>query len=103
MEFHPSQLPISQTFQVDDEYNAPDIAQQIVKVGFATQKGAFRIIMRKEKGTAKKIGFTILNELNQGLKRTKQERDIRYWIYSHDTEHYAMVLISSKILSHLGF
>jgi len=103
MEFHPSQLPISQTFQVDDEYNAPDIAQQIVKVGFATQKGAFRIIMRKEKGTATKIGFMILNELNQGLKSTKQERDIRYWIYSHDAEHYAMVLISSKILSKLGF
>jgi len=35
--------------------------------------------------------------------RTKQERDIRYWIYSHDTEHYAIVLISSKILSDLGF
>jgi len=103
MEFDPSQLPISQTFQVDDEYMAPDIAQQIVKVGFATQKGAFRIIITKEKGTAKKIGFTILNELNQGLKRTKQERDIRYWIHSHDTEHYAMVLISSKILSDLGF
>jgi len=103
MEFHPSQLPISQTFQVYDEYKAPDIAQQIVKVGFATQKGAFRIIMTKEKGTAKKIGFTILNELNQGLERTKQERDIRYWIYSHDAEHYAMVLISSKILSQLGF
>jgi len=103
MEFHPSQLPISQTFQADDEYKAPDIAQQIVKVGFATQKGAFRIIMTKEKETAKKIGFTILNELNQGLKMTKQERDIRYWIYSHDAEHYAMVLISSKILSQLGF
>ena len=103
MEFHPSQLPISQTFQVDDEGKAPDIAQQMVKMGFASQKGAFRIIMTKEKSTAKKIGFTILNELSLGLKKTKQERDIRYWIYSHDVEHYAMVLISSKVLSALGF
>lgn len=103
MEFHPSQLPISQTFQADDEGKASDIAQQMVKMGFASQKGAFRIIMTKEKGTAKKIGFTILNELVLGLKKTKQERDIRYWIYSHDAEHYAMVLISSKVLSTLGF
>ena len=103
MEFHPSQLPISQTFQVDDEGKASDIAQQMVKMGFASQKGAFRIIMTKEKSTAKKIGFTILNELSLGLKKTKQERDIRYWIYNHDVEHYAMVLISSKVLSALGF
>jgi hypothetical protein len=103
MEFHPSQLPISQTFQVNDEGKAPEIAQQMVKLGFASQKGAFRIIMTKEKSTAKKIGYTILNELSLGLKKTKQERDIRYWIYNHDTEHYAMVLISSKVLDALDF
>jgi len=103
MEFHPSQLPISQTFQIDDEGKASDITQQMIKMGFALQKGAFRIIMTKEKSTAKKIGFTILNELSLGLKKTKQERDIRYWIYNHDAEHYAMVLISSKVLSSLGF
>lgn len=102
MEFHPSELPISQTFQLDDEHNAPDIAQQMIKMGFASQKGAFRIIMTKEKSTAKKIGFTVLNELNVGLRKTKQERDIRYWIYSHDADHYAMVLISAKVLHELG-
>ena len=103
MEFHPAQLPISQTFQVNDEGKAPEITQQMVKLGFASQKGAFRIIMTKEKSAAKKIGYTILNELSLGLKKTKQERDIRYWIYSHDAEHYAMVLISSKVLDGLGF
>jgi len=103
MDFHPSQLPIVQSFQIDDERKAQDLADQMVKLGFATQKGAFRVIMTKEQKTAKKIGFTIMNELNFGLKKTKQERDVRYWIYSHDADHYAMVLISSKVMEELGF
>ncbi len=103
MEFHPSQLPIIQSFQIDDERKAVEIAGEMVKAGFATQKGAFRVIMKKEQKSAKKIGFTIMNELNFGLRKTKQERDVRYWIYSFDTDHYAMVLISSKVMSDLGF
>jgi hypothetical protein len=103
MDFHPSQLPVVQSFQIDDERKAQDLADQMVKLGFSTQKGAFKVIMTKEQKTAKKIGFTIMNELNFGLKKTKQERDIRYWIYSHDADHYAMVLISSKIMEELGF
>ncbi|CUR51221.1 conserved protein of unknown function [Nitrosotalea devaniterrae] len=103
MDFHPSQLPIAQSFEIEDERKAPDLAAQMVQLGFATQKGAFRVIMTKEQKSAKKIGFTIMNELNFGLRKTKQERDVRYWIYSHDTDHYAMVLISSKVMQELGF
>ncbi|MGI0018101.1 MAG: hypothetical protein ACREA1_05290 [Nitrosotalea sp.] len=103
MDFHPSQLPIAQSFEIEDERKAPDLASQMVQLGFATQKGAFRIIMTKEQKSAKKIGFTIMNELNFGLRKTKQERDVRYWIYSHDADHYAMVLISSKVMQELGF
>lgn len=103
MDFHPSQLPIAQSFQIDDERKAQDLADQMVKLGFSAQKGAFKVIMTKEQKTAKKIGFTIMNELNFGLKKTKQERDVRYWIYSHDADHYAMVLISSKVMEELGF
>lgn len=103
MEFHPSQIPISKSFQIDEEYKAPEIAAEMVKLGFAMQKGAFRVIMTKDKDVAKKIGFTIMNGLNLGLRKTKQERDVRYWIYHYDTDHYAMVLISSKVLSDLGF
>jgi hypothetical protein len=103
MEFHPSQIPISKTFQIDEEYKAPEIAAEMVKLGFATQKGAFMVVMTKDKSLAKKIGFTIMNELSLGLRKTKQDRDVRYWIYHYDTEHYAMVLISSKVLSGLGF
>jgi len=103
MDFHPSQLPIAQSFQIEDERKAPDIAAQMVQLGFATQKGAFRVIMTKEQKSAKKIGFTIMNELNFGLRKAKQERDVRYWIYSHDADHYAMVLISSRVMQELGF
>jgi len=103
MDFHPSQLPVVQSFQIEDERKAQDLADQMVKLGFSTQKGAFKVIMTKEQKTAKKIGFTIMNELNFGLKKTKQERDVRYWIYSHDADHYAMVLISSKVMEELGF
>jgi len=103
MDFHPSQLPVVQSFQIEDERKATSLADQMVRMGFASQKGAFRIIMTKEQKTAKKIGFTVLNELNLGLRKAKQERDVRYWIYSFDTDHYAMVLISSKVMEQLGF
>ena len=103
MEFHPSQIPISKTFEKADEYNASEIAAQMVKLGFAAQKGGFKVIMTNDKNEAKKIGFTIISELNVGLGKTKQERDVRYWIYHHDTDHYAMVLISAKVFDELGF
>lgn len=103
MEFHPSKIPISKTFQAKNEHEAPDIVAEMVRLGFGMQKGAFRVIMTKDKSVAKKIGFTIMNELNLGLRKAKQERDVRYWIYSYDSDHYAMVLISSKVFDALGF
>ena len=103
MEFHPSHLPIVHSFTIEDERESTDVASEMVKMGFSMQKGAFKVIMTKEQKSAKKIGFTIMNELNFGLRKTKQERDIKYWIYSHDKEHYAMVLISSKVMQELGF
>lgn len=101
MDFHPSQIPITKTFEVYDERKAADIASEMVKMGFSSQKGGFRVIMTKEKSTAKKIGFTLMNELNFGLRKAKQERDVRYWVYSYDQDHFAMVLISSKALNDL--
>ncbi len=103
MEFHPSQIPISKTFEITDEHQAQDVAMTMVKLGFSSQTGAFRILMTNDKKIARKIGYTIMNELNFGLRKTKQERDIRYWIYSYDKEHYAMVLLSSTVFEKLGF
>ncbi|HJU13395.1 MAG TPA: hypothetical protein VJ792_02955 [Candidatus Nitrosotalea sp.] len=103
MEFHPSQIPVTRTFEVENEGKAPEVAAQMISMGFDLQKGAFRVIMTKDKNAAKKIGFTIMNELNFGLRKAKKERDVRYWIYSYDEDHFAMVLISSKVFSSLGF
>lgn len=103
MDFHPSQLPILKTFEVANESQAAYAASEMVKIGFSNQKSAFRVLMTNEKNLAKKIGFLIMNEINFGLRKTKQERDVMYWVYNHDKSHYAMVLISSKVLHELGF
>lgn len=103
MDFHPSQLPILKTFQVDDELQAVEAVSEMVKLGFSNQKSAFRVLMTNEKNLARRLGFLIVNEINLGLRKTKQERDIRYWIYNHDKSSYAMVLISSKVFHELGF
>jgi len=102
MDFHPSQLPISKTFEVANESQASDAATEMVKLGFSNQKSAFRVLMINEKELAKKIGFLIMNEINFGLRKTKQERDVMYWIYHHDKSRYAMVLISSRVFHELG-
>jgi len=103
MDFHPSQIPISKTFHITDENQSAEIASEMVKLGFTNQQGAFLVLMTNDKKAAKKIGFTIMNELNFGLRKTKQERDVRYWIYTYDKEHFAMVLINSKVFQELGF
>ncbi|HSD05522.1 MAG TPA: hypothetical protein VLB45_07235 [Nitrosopumilaceae archaeon] len=91
------------TFQVDNESQASEAAAEMVKIGFSSQKSAFKVLMTNEKDLAKKIGFLVVNEINFGLRKIKQERDVMYWIYHHDKSHYAMVLISSKVLHELGF
>ena len=103
MEFHPSQIPVSKTFHITDENQSVDIATEMIRLGFTSQKEAFLVVMTNDKKIAKKIGYTIMNELNFGLRKTKQVRDVRYWIYTFDKEHYAMVLISSKVFQELGF
>ena len=103
MEFHPSQIPVSKTFHITNESQSVEIASEMVKLGFTTQKGAFLLHMTNDKKVAKKIGLSIMNELNFGLRKTNQERDVRYWIYTYDKEHFAMVLISSKVFQELGF
>jgi len=44
-----------------------------------------------------------LNHEKEAKAQTEQERDIRYWTYNHDSNHYAIVLISSKVFEELGF
>ncbi|HII35608.1 MAG TPA: hypothetical protein HA319_00690 [Nitrosopumilaceae archaeon] len=103
MDFHPSQLPILKTFEINEELQVSNAVSEMIKLGFSNHKSALRVLMTNEKDLAKKIGFLIMNEINFGLRKTKQERDVMYWIYHHDKSRYAMILISSKVFHELGF
>ena len=102
MEFHPSRIPIAKTFEVKDEKDASEAAEEMVRLGFTNIKEGYKVIVPKESKLAKRIGYIVTTSINYGLRDTKQERDIRYWTYHHDKDHYAIVLISSRILDELG-
>lgn len=103
MEFHPSLLPIAKIFDLKDEKDASDAAEEMVKLGFENRKDGFKVLMPKDSKLAKRIGYTVTTSVNYGLRHNNQERNIRYWTYHHDDDHYAIVLISSNVLEELGF
>ena len=103
MEFHPSQIPTAKTFDVKNEKEAEEAAEEMVKLGFSNKKTGFKVLMPKNNKIAKGIGFIVTNNINYGLRKTNQERDLRYWTYHNDKDHYAIVLISSKVFDELGF
>ena len=103
MEFHPKNLPISKTYEIKDEKEANDAVDDMVSMGFENRKEGFRVLMPKEKKLAKRIGYTITTGVTYGLRQKNQVRDVRYWTYHHDSEHYAIVLISNKAVEELGF
>jgi len=59
--------------------------------------------LNKEVKLQKRIGLIVTTSVNYGLKKTKQEGDLRYWTYHNDKDHFAIVLISSKVFDELGF
>ena len=103
MEFHPNKLPISKTFDLKDEQQAQSAADEMVRLGFKTQKAGFKVLMPKESKIAKRIGYTLTTAVTYKLKEKKQSADIKYWTYHHDDEHYAIVLIDGDTLGQLGF
>jgi hypothetical protein len=103
MEFHPSKLPISKIFDLKDEKDASDAAAEMVKLGFENKKDGYKVLMPKDSKLAKRIGYIVTTSVNHGLRDNNQERNIRYWTYHHDDEHYAIVLISANVLEKLGF
>ena len=103
MEFHPKDLPIAKLFDIKDEKDASDAVDEMVKMGFRDRKEGFKVLMPKESKLAKRIGYTVTTGVTHGLRQKNEIRDVRYWTYHHDAEHYAIVLISSKALMELGF
>jgi len=103
VEFHPKDLPVSKTYDLKDEKDASDAVEDMVKLGFSNRREGFRILMPKETKLAKRIGYMITTGVTHGLRQKNEIRDIRYWTYHYDDNHYAIVLISNKILTELGF
>lgn len=103
MEFHPKDLPVFKTYDVKDEKDAKDAVEDMVNLGFSGRKEGFRILFPKQEKLAKRIGYTITTGVTYGLRQKNQVRDVQYWTYHHDKEHYAIVMISSKALESLGF
>lgn len=103
MDFHPRDLPVSKTYDLKDEGGAADAVNDMVAAGFKNKKDGFRVLMPKEAKLAKRIGYTITTGVTSGLREKNEVRDVRYWTYHHDQEHYAIVLISNKALTDLGY
>tara|TARA_B100000530_G_C15725090_1_gene395481 strand:+ start:148 stop:474 length:327 start_codon:yes stop_codon:yes gene_type:complete len=104
MEFHPSKIPISKTFDVKDEKEASEAAHEMVMNGFEKEDKGYKVLMSKSNDrNAKRIGYTVTTTVTYALRKTNQERDVRYWTYHEDDEHYAIVFVSSKVLEKLDF
>ena len=103
MDFHPKDLPVVKTFDLKDEKDAIEAVDEMVKMGFNNRKEGFRVLMPKETKLAKRMGYMITTGVTSGLRDKNEIRDIKYWTYHHDKDHYAIVLISNKSLADLGF
>jgi len=103
MDFHPKDLPISKTYDLKDEKDASEAVKDMVKLGFKNIKGGFKVLMPKESKIAKRIGYIVTTGVTQGLRQKNEIRDIRYWTFHHDEDHFAIVLISNTTLTELGF
>ena len=103
MDFHPKDLPISKVYDVKNEQEAMSAVENMVNLGFREKKEGFKVLMPKETKIAKRIGYTITTGVTKGLRQKNETRDVKYWTYHHDDEHFAIVLIDNSVLEELGF
>ena len=103
MDFHPKDLPISKVYDVKNENEAMQAVENMVNFGFKEKKQGFKVLMPKETKIAKRIGYTITTGVTKGLREKNETRDVKYWTYHHDDEHFAIVLIDNSALEELGF
>jgi len=101
MEIHPSQIPITQLFDIKDYSDMSKVINKMLELGFSKEVG-FKILMPKDQNLARKLGYTILNELNKGLRMQQYKHNIRYFVYHQDSEHYAVVIASEEALAKLN-
>ncbi len=99
MEIHPSQIPISRSFEVRGYSEVWEVVDRMLENEFG--EAGQRVLMPKDKDLAKKIGYTVVNELSKGLRMRGYRQKILYFVYHHDAEHYAIVLVSEEAFSKL--
>ena len=104
MDFHPSQIPIAKTFDLKDEKDATDAAHEMVNIGFTAEDKGFKVLMPKnDERRAKRIGYTVTTTVTYALRQTEQDRNVKYWTYHEDKDHYAIVFVNYEVLEKLGF
>ena len=103
MGFHPKDVPISKTYDLKDEKEAMGAVEDMVKIGFKGKKEGFKVLMPKESKIAKRIGYSITTGIATGLRQKNEGRDVKYWTYHHDDEHYAIVLTHRDNVEGLEF
>ena len=96
-------IPILKIFDIKDEKDASAAADEMVRLGFLNEKKGFNVLMPKESRLAKRIGYIVTTSVTTGLGKIGQDRNIKYWTYHHDDDHYAIVLINAQVLDELGF
>ncbi len=76
----------------------------MVKIGFTSEDKGFKVIMPKDnEKRAKRMGYTITTTVTFALRQTDQDRNVKYWTYHEDKDHYAIVFVNYKVLEKLGF
>lgn len=103
MDFHPKNLPIAEIFDLKDERDAVEAVEKMTEMGFNNRKEGFKVLMPKDTKLAKRIGYTITTGVTAALRNKNEIRDIKFWTYHQDEDHFAIVLISNKVLTELGF
>ncbi len=103
MDFHPKDLPVFKTYDLKNVKDASEAVEDMVNLGFSNRKEGFKVLMPKEEKLAKRIGYSVTTGINYELRKKNEVRDIKYWTYIYDSDHYAIVLISNKVLEELDF
>lgn len=102
MAAHPRDVPVSKTFDLRDVADANEAVEAMVGAGFSGRKDGFKVLMPREKRLAKRIGYTVTTGVSYGLRKRGLPRDVKYWTYIHDEDHYAIVLVSSDVADKMG-
>jgi len=63
-------IPIKKTFDLKDEKDAYDAAEEMVRIGFYKEKKGFKVLMPKaSKKTAKRIGYIVTTTVTSSLRK----------------------------------